>query len=122
MDAKKLKILEVADKCSLFDFMYTISAIDSGYALTQEYFIHHKIKAKETLLEIYDLVKDFHNHYYCTEALKPSLSHLAFAALHGESQNGEKVCLCGRTHRKPLKWEKYEYIIPKCQPSGWKGK
>ena len=113
-DGKKLKIPEVADERSLFDFTHAISAIDSGYASTQEYFINQKIKNKESLPELYDLVEDFRNHYRWTEALNPSSSHSAFAALRGQSQNGEKVCLCGGTHGKPLKWEKCEYITPKC--------
>jgi hypothetical protein len=33
-DGKKLKILEVADERSLFDFTHAISSIDAGYALT----------------------------------------------------------------------------------------
>ena len=121
-DGKKLKIPEVADERSLFDFTHAISAIDSGYASTQEYFINQKIKNKESLPELYDLVEDFRNHYRRTEALNPSSSHSAFAALRGQSQNGEKVCLCGGTHGKPLKWEKCEYITPKCRPLGWTGK
>jgi hypothetical protein len=34
MDRKKLNIPEVADKRSLFDFTYTVLAIDSRYAST----------------------------------------------------------------------------------------
>ena len=58
-DRKKLKILEVVDKCSLFDFTYIVSAIDFGYALTQEYFINQKARNAKQLLELYNLVKDF---------------------------------------------------------------
>ena len=39
-DGKKLNIPEVADERSLFDFTHAISAIDSGYTSTQEYFIN----------------------------------------------------------------------------------
>ena len=38
-NGKKLSILEVVDECSLFDFTYAISIIDSRYATTQEYFL-----------------------------------------------------------------------------------
>ena len=34
IDRKKLKILEVVDKHSLFNFIYTISVIDSSYIST----------------------------------------------------------------------------------------
>ena len=124
-DGKKLKIPEVADERSLFDFTHAVSAIDSGYASTQEYFINQKARNSEKLPELYDLVEDFRNHYRRTEAFKQSSSHSAFAAtLNGESQNGEKLCLCGGKHgEKPRnQWEKCEYITPKNRPSGWKGK
>src|SRR5436190_14916567 len=60
---KKLSILEVADEHSLFDFTYTISIIDSRYTTTQEYFLTQKVKTREPLLELYNLVEDFRNHY-----------------------------------------------------------
>ena len=85
VDGKKLKILEVVDERSLFDFTHAVSAIDSGYASTQEYFINQKVKNGDQLLELYDLVEDFRNHYRRTEALKPSSSHSAFATLNGEN-------------------------------------
>ena len=62
-NGKKLKIPEVADEQPLFDFTHAISAIDSRYASTQEYFINQKAKNGETLLELYNLVKDFCNYY-----------------------------------------------------------
>ena len=80
-DGRKLGILEVADERSLFDFTHAISSVDDGYASTQEYFINQKVKKSEELLELYDLVEDFHNHYQRIEALKSSSSHSAFAAL-----------------------------------------
>jgi hypothetical protein len=121
-DGKKLNIPEVADERSLFDFTHAVSAIDSGYASTQEYFINQKIRKSETLPELYDLVEDFRNHYRRTEALKPSYSHSAFATLGGESQDGERLCLCSGKHGNKVRWQKCEYITPKCRPSGWKGK
>jgi Reverse transcriptase (RNA-dependent DNA polymerase)/Pol polyprotein, beta-barrel domain len=121
-DGKKLKIPEVADDRSLLDFTHAISSIDSGYASTQEYFINQKLKNKDNLPELYDLVEDFRNHYRRTEALKSSSSHSAFAALHGESQDGGKLCLCGDKHGKRFQWEKCEYISLTKRPAGWKGK
>jgi len=128
-EGKNLKIPEVADERSLFDFTHAISAIDSGYSTTQEYFINLKIKNSETLPELYDLVEDFRNHYRRTEALKTSASHSAFATLNGESQSGEsqnkeRTCLCGGKHEngKSTRWEKCEYITPENRPSSWKGK
>ena len=132
-DGRKLKIPEVADDRSLFDFTHAISVIDSGYASSQEYFINQKIKNSENLPDLYDLVEDFRNHLRRTEALKMSPSHSAFAAtLNGESQDGksqdgnsqegEKPCLCGGKHGNKTRWEKCHYITPKCRPSGWKGK
>ena len=61
-DGRKLKIPEVADSRSLFDFTHAISVIDSGYASSQEYFINQKIKNSENLPELYDLVEDFRNY------------------------------------------------------------
>ena len=124
-DATKLRIPEVADDRSLFDFAHAISSIDSGYASTQEFFINQKARNKEKLPELYELVEDFRNHYRRTEALKPSGSHSAFATLNGETQEGEtqgKLCLCGEKHGKRFQWEKCEYISPKKRPTGWKGK
>jgi hypothetical protein len=122
-DGKKLNIPEVADERSLFDFTHAVSAIDSGYASTQEYFINQKLKDGHQLPELYDLVEDFRNHYRRTEALKPSSSHSAFATLNGEDQDGEKKkCLCGGLHDNKARWAKCEYIAPKNRPSGWKGK
>ena len=68
-------------------------------------------------------MEDFRNHYCCTEALKPSSSHSAFAALNGENQDGEKKsCLYGGLHHSKARWAKCEYIAPKNRPSRWKGK
>ena len=78
-DGKKLKIPEVADERSLFDFTHAISVIDSGYASTQEYFINQKARNSEKLPELYNLVEDFRNHYRRTEALKSTSSYSAFA-------------------------------------------
>src|SRR5277367_4574206 len=91
-DGRKLKIPEVADDRSLFDFTHAISSIDSRYASTQEYFINQKVKNSEKLPELYELVEDFRNHYRRIEALKPSSSHSGFATLHGETQGGERLC------------------------------
>lgn len=121
-DGKKLKIPEVADERSLFDFTHAVSAIDSGYASTQEYFINQKAKNLEPLPQLYDLVEDFRNHYRRTEALNPSSSHSAFATLRGETQGDEKLCLCGGKHGAKLQWEKCEYISPSRRPTDWKGK
>ena len=111
------------DKRSLFDFTHAISVIDSRYTSTQEYFINQKIKNTENLLEVYDLVEDFCNHYCRIEALKSSTSHSAFATLNGETQDGEKKnCLCGGLHDNRASWKKCEYIAPKNRPSRWKGK
>ena len=121
-DGKKLKIPEVADERSLFDFTHAVSIIDSGYSSTQEYFINQKIKNSEKLPDLYNLVEDFRNHYRRTEALKPLSSHSGFATLRGENQEGEKLCLCGGKHGKKFQWEKCEYISPTRRPSGWKGK
>src|ERR1700722_16832733 len=62
-NGKKLKIPEVANKWPLFNFTYAISAIDSRYALTQEFFINQKAKNGETLPDFYNLVEDFCNYY-----------------------------------------------------------
>jgi len=122
-DGKKLQIPEVAEERSLFDFTHAISVVDSGYALTQEYFINQKVKNGDKLLELYDLVEDFRNHYRRTEALKSSSSHSAFATLNGENQDGEKKkCLCGGLHDNKARWGKCEYIAPKNRSSRWKGK
>src|ERR1700722_14303980 len=109
-NGKKLKIPEVADEQPLFDFTHAISAIDSRYASTQEYFINQKAKNGETLLELYNLVEDFCNYYQRTEALKPSSSHSGFATLNGETQDSKKLCLCGGKHRKRFQWEKCKYV------------
>ena len=126
IDRKKLKIPEVVDKCSLFDFIYVISIIDSSYVSTQEYFINQKARNSKKLPELYDLVEDFRNHYRRTEALKSTSSHSAFATLNGENQEGEKPCLCGGKHSEKQgrknDWYKCEYITPKNRPNGWKGK
>jgi hypothetical protein len=125
-DGKKLQIPEVVEERSLFDFTHAISAIDSGYASTQEYFITQKIKSAEKLPELYDLVEDFRNHYRRTEALQMSASHSAFTTLRGDPQEeetqGEKPCLCGEKHGAKLQWEKCEYISPSRRPTNWKGK
>ena len=84
-DEKKLSILEVADERSLFDFTYAISIIDSRYATTQEYFLTQKVKTREPLLELYDLVEDFRNHYQQSKALKLSYFYSGFATLNRES-------------------------------------
>ena len=76
--------MEVVDERSLFDFTHAISIIDSRYATTQEYFLTQKVKTREPLPELYDLVEDFRNHYWWLEALKPSSSHSGFATLNGE--------------------------------------
>ena len=114
IDRKDLKIPEVADKRPLLDFTHAISAINSRYASTQEYFINLKIKNLETLPELYDLVEDFRNHYQQTEALKTLASHLAFATLNRDNQDREKLCLCSRKHGNKVKQQKCEYIMPKC--------
>ena len=121
-DGKKLKLPEVEDERSLFDFTHAISVIDSGYSSTQEYFINQKIKNSEKLPDLYDLVEDFRNHYRRTEALRTLASHSAFATLRGENQEGERVCLCGGKHGKKLPWGKCEYITPARRQPGWKGK
>jgi len=54
--------------------------------------------------------------------LKPSSSHSGFATLNGETQDGEKLCLCGGKHGKRFQWEKCEYVSLTKRPSGWKGK
>ena len=89
--------------------------------------MNQRIKKNKELPELYKLVKDFRNHQRKNDVLKLSSSHSAFAALRGENQDeeaqdGEKLCLCGGKHGKRLRWEKCEYITPKCRPSGWKGK
>jgi hypothetical protein len=117
-DRKKLNIPEVVDKRSLFDFTHAIFMIDSGYASTQEYFLTQKVKTRETLPELYDLVEDFRNHYRQTEALKPLSSYLGFATLNGETQKREKTCLCGGKHNNSIHWDKCEYITLANRPSG----
>ena len=62
-EGTKVNIPEVADNCSLYDFTYAISAIDTGYASTQEYFINQKARAGDPLPTLYDLIEDFRNHY-----------------------------------------------------------
>ena len=110
---KKLRILEVVDKRSLFDFIYAISIIDFGYTLTQEYFLTQKVKTREPLLELYNLVEDFRNYYQWSEALKPSSSYFGFATLNRESQKREKYCLYREKHDNIDSWDKCEYITPK---------
>ena len=113
---KKLSILEVVDERSLFDFTHAISIIDSRYATTQEYFLTQKVKTREPLLELYDLVEDFRNHYQWSEALKPSYSHSRFATLNRESQKHKKSCLYREKHDNLDNQDKCEYIIPKNRP------
>jgi hypothetical protein len=93
-------------------FLYSIlhTSIDSRYASTQEYFINQKVKNAEKLPELYELVEDFRNHYRRIEALKPSSSHSGFATLYGETQGGERLCLCGGKHGIKAQCEKCEYI------------
>jgi hypothetical protein len=114
IDGKKLKIPEVADERSLFDFTHAVSAIDSGYASTQEYFINQKIKNSEKLPDLYDLIEDFRNHYRRTEALQMSASHSAFSTTsQGTSQDLE--CVCGLRHP----WKKCFYLIQSIRPTTW---
>ena len=139
-DGTKLSIPEVSSNRSLFDFTHAVSAIDSGFSSTQEYFINQKLRNSETLPDLYDLIEDFRNHYRRTEALKPAVSHSGFATLNGDSsqdatpsrkgqedtQKHQKCCPCGgnhgeKPHQKP-DWKKCEYISPNCRPTGWKGK
>jgi hypothetical protein len=68
------------------------------------------------------LVEDFRNHYRKIEALKPTSSHSGFATLHGETQGGERLCLCGGKHGIKVQCEKCEYISPTWRPTSWKGK
>jgi len=117
-DGKKLDIPEVSGERPLFDFTHAISAIDSGYSSTQEYFLNQKIKSSDRLPELYDLIEDFRNHYRRTEALKPIASHSAFATLDGQDQSGVKVCLCGKKHL----FSDCYYITPSKRPNEWKGK
>jgi len=134
-DGKGLDILEVLGERSLMDFTTAISAIDLGYALSQEYFLNRTIKKKEELPELYELIEDFRNHQRKNDALKSSSSsHSAFATQGGETPDGEtqnkdkdkekkeRLCLCGSKHGDRTRWEKCEYITPKCRQSGWKGK
>src|SRR5436190_19852324 len=116
MDRKKLSIPEVADERSLFDFTHAISIIDSGYATTQEYFLTQKVKTREPLPELYNLVEDFRNHYQWSEALKPSSSHSGFATLNGEPQKRKRFCLYREKHDNTNSWDKCEYITPKNRP------
>ena len=101
-DGKELQIPEVANERSLIDFTTAISAIDSGYASSQDYFLTQKIKKNEDLPEFYELVEDFRNHQRKVNASKSSSSHSAFASLRGETQdeteNAERLCLCGSKH------------------------
>ena len=83
-DGKKLNIPEVTGERPLFDFTHAISTIDSGYSLSQEYFLNQKIKNLDSLPELYDLIKDFRNHYRHIEALKPTISNSAFLTLNGK--------------------------------------
>ena len=83
-DASVLEIAEAARERPLFDFTHAITAIDAGFASTQEYFINQQINKGEALPEIYNLIEDFHNHYRRTEALRQSTSHSGFATLQGE--------------------------------------
>lgn len=63
IDRKELDILKVVDNRPLFDFIYTILLINSRFVLTQEYFINQKARKLETLLDLYNLIKDFCNYY-----------------------------------------------------------
>ena len=119
---KKLSILEVVDKRSLFDFTHAISIIDSGYVSTQEYFLTQKVKTREPLLELYDLVEDFRNHYWRSEALKPSYSYSGFATLNREPQKYKRFCLYKDKHNNSNSWDKCEYITLKNRLIGQKGK
>jgi len=113
-DGRKLNIPEVSEGRSQVDFATAISAIDSGYASSQDYFLNQKIKKNEELLELYELVEDFRNHLRKINASKSSSSHTAFATLYGENQDGERPCLYGSKHREENRWENCKYIIPKC--------
>ena len=149
--ASELKIPDVDGKRVLFDFTHAISAIDSGFASTQEYFINLQISKSEPLPDIYRLIEDFRNHFRRTEALRLSASHSGFATFRNEHQDPEKnkkdsehdrksrarresgqrgngdsprrerLCLCRDKHRKASRWEDCEYINPDKRPNGWKG-
>ena len=134
-DGKELDIPEVSGERSLMDFTTAISAIDPGYGSSQEYFLNRTIKKNEDLPELYELIEDFRNHQRKSEALKSTSSpHSAFATQGGETPDGEsqvkdkdkekkeRLCLCGSKHNGRPRWEKCEYITPKCRPAGWKGK
>ena len=150
-DASVLEIAEAAGERPLFDFTHAITAIDAGFASTQEYFINQKINKGETPPDIYSLIEDFRNHYRRSEALRQSASHSGFATLRGEPQDSEKkgqdaakheskrqprkesegqdsnpprrerFCLCGDKHGKSSRWEDCDYINPSKRPDGWKG-
>ena len=120
-DAKELRLPEVAGSRPQTDFTRAISGIDSTYASTQEYILNEKIQNGEALPDLYDLVERFRNKQRKDNATKDTSSHTAFAAsLRGETQDGERSCLCGRKHGDRSRWEDCEYITPKRRPSGWR--
>jgi hypothetical protein len=89
-DGKGLRIPEVDEECPLLNFTHAISAIDSGYASTQEYFLMKLIKKSEPLPNFHDLVEDFRDHHRSSEGLKLSASHSGFITLRGETREPEE--------------------------------
>ena len=58
-DAKELQLPEVTGNCLQIDFTRAISAINSNYALTEDYILNEKIQKGEALPDLYDLVERF---------------------------------------------------------------
>jgi hypothetical protein len=130
--ALKLNLPEVQGVRPLFDFTQAIRSIDSGFASSQDFFIHQELRQGRTP-DLYALIEDFRNTYRRTEAVKPTRSHSAFSTVKNQDgdqngkqntqptqsaqggQNNTKKCLCGLNHR----FRECYHLNPRLRPNGW---
>jgi hypothetical protein len=107
----------------LYDFLNAIRSIDTAFTAGREAIIEERIRKKEGLPTVYDMIEEYRNHQRISRATLnafSSSSFLAFATFQGESLNQERIrkwdkCLCGEVHS----FKECPYLIEKLRTADW---
>lgn len=120
-EAQNLSLPDVQKERPLYDFLNALRPVDTAFVAGREATLEERIRRKEDLPTILDMLENYRNHVRISKASSTKgSSHAAFATFQGNSENDEKKkkstkCVCGEEHL----FKECPYLIESLRASSW---
>ena len=119
-----LKLSDIREERSLYDFVFTLNKIDTPYATNLELRINENtrqrlINTSIKLIQLEDIIEEFRHYYSRHEATRSErVTPVSFTTTHNGIKVQQRSCLCGSNHF----FKECFYLNSNLRPSGRIGK